>query len=96
MTKMICAVFRSSKKDGCYLYINKARGLDCVPADLMSIFGKPVETFTFLLTPEKKLARAKAEAVLADLNEKGFYLQLPPPQDMEMQKIHLLNDKIGV
>lgn len=94
MNKMICAVYRSTKKPGTYLYINKAKGLECLPEALLDIFGKPQEAFTMLLTPDKKLAHADVHKVLANLDEKGYYLQLPPPQEDYMQEINQHNDKL--
>lgn len=94
MNKMICAVFRSTKKEGAYLYLNKAKGLECLPDALTALFGKPQEAFTMLLTPEKKLAHADVHKVLAELSDKGYYLQLPPPQPDYMQEINKHNNKL--
>lgn len=93
MTHLVCTVYRSSKKDECYVYVDKKRGLDCLPEALKALFGTPQEVMTMILRPEKPLARVDVEKVIAALNDCGYYLQLPPPMDAEMQKIHLLNDK---
>lgn len=94
MSRMICNIYRSSKKDGTYLYVNKSRGLTCVPETLIDLFGAPREAMTLLLTPEKKLARADIRKVLAALEEQGYYLQLPPPSESYMQEINKHNDKL--
>ncbi|MBR7887906.1 YcgL domain-containing protein [Marinomonas sp. A79] len=78
---LIVEVFRSSKHDGMYLYVEKKIGLKDIPEDLMSRFGKGVSAMTMLLTPESKLARANAQSVIEGLRDKGFYLQLPPAKD---------------
>lgn len=94
MSRVICNIYHSSKKEGTYLYVNKSRGLSCVPEPLMSLFGRPQETMTLLLTPERKLARADIHKVLAALEEQGYYLQLPPPPESYMQEINKHNDKL--
>lgn len=78
---LIVEVYRSSKRDEMYLYVEKSIGLSKVPEELLERFGKGVSAMTMLLTKEKKLARAEAESVIRDIREKGFYLQLPPVKD---------------
>ena len=76
--KLLCQVFRSPRKEEMYLYVDKARGLVDVPEVLMTQFGEPEAVMTILLDPQRKLARANTAEVLADIAEKGFYLQMPP------------------
>jgi hypothetical protein len=61
-----------------YLYVDKARGMEDVPAALMERFGEPVEVMLLLLTPQRKLARVDVREVLEKIQEAGFYLQMPP------------------
>lgn len=79
--KKICSVYRSSKKDEMYLYVDKMEKMKRVPDALKEMFGAPVHVFDMLLTPEKELSRADAAKVLADIREKGYFLQMPPPKD---------------
>ena len=94
MSRIICSIYRSTKKEGTYLYVNKSRGLDCVPESLIELFGSLREAMTLQLTPEKKLARADTQKVLAALEEQGYYLQLPPAAEAYMQEINRHNDKL--
>lgn len=80
-TREICDIYKSPKKDEMYLYVRKADGLKQVPEALLQMFGKPRHVVTTLLTAERKLARAEAAKVLAELAEKGYYLQMPPPRE---------------
>ncbi|MDN6323104.1 MAG: YcgL domain-containing protein, partial [Halomonas sp.] len=50
--KLICEVFKSSRKDEMYLYVDKRQGLANVPEALLETFGKPVPVFTMLLTAD--------------------------------------------
>lgn len=79
--KRICAVFKSTKQDEMYLYVDKLEGTKRVPDELLEIFGEPEEVMTLLITPEKKLARVEGQKVLDQIAEKGFFLQMPPPKD---------------
>ena len=95
--KVICQVFRSSKEEGMYLYVQKDEGLSRVPEDLLKLFGKPQPAMVLLLTPEKKLARVSVDKVVESITRQGFYLQLPPrtEQDTEMTQIRALNTKLS-
>ena len=76
--KLLCQVFKSPRKPEMYLYVEKARGLVDVPEVLMTQFGEPQAVMTLVLDSQRKLARADTAEVLADIAEKGFYLQMPP------------------
>ena len=76
--KCLCEIFRSSRKEEMYLYVDKARGYEDVPEVLMKQFGEPESVMTIVLTPERKLARADVGEVLAAIEQQGFYLQMPP------------------
>ena len=76
--KVIVSIYRSPKKEGMYLYVEKSEGLERVPEALLKQFGEAELAMTLLLTPERKLARAEAPKVLAAITEQGFFLQMPP------------------
>ncbi len=92
--KKICSVYRSSREEGMYLYVEKTTGLEEVPSELLSRFGKAELAMTLVLTPEKKLARADVQRVLAMIEEKGYYLQMPPLPDELMQDLRNKNSKL--
>jgi len=79
--KKICSIYSSPKKQGMYLYVKKAEALTRVPPELLAIFGQPRHAFDLVLTPERKLAREEIEKVLENLEQQGFHLQMPPPED---------------
>ena len=78
MKGRLVQVYKSTRKTEMYLYVDKARGLVDVPEPLMKQFGEPEEVMMLMLAPDRKLARADAAEVLAEIDEKGFYLQMPP------------------
>ncbi|TVM07996.1 YcgL domain-containing protein [Vreelandella aquamarina] len=79
--RLICEVFRSSRKEDMYLYVDKRKGLSDVPEALLERFGKPISVMTLMLTPDKPLARANSADVLAAIRDKGFYFQMPPAKE---------------
>ncbi|EED33096.1 conserved hypothetical protein [gamma proteobacterium NOR5-3] len=76
--KILCEVFRSPRKAGMYLYVKRDEGLVRVPESLLSVFGDPESALVIALDPQRKLAMADAQTVLGELEENGFYVQMPP------------------
>jgi len=74
-------VYRSSKVTDLYLFVDRQDGLARVPPELLARFGKPIEALQLELTPERKLSRSEAPAVLEAIATRGFFLQLPPVLD---------------
>lgn len=93
--KVLCSVYRSPKKEGMYLYVEKKTGLDNIPELLLKQFGTPELAMTLIISPETKLARAEASGVLDQINQEGFYLQMPPQADEAMKAIHTKNSKMN-
>ncbi|WDE09900.1 YcgL domain-containing protein [Thalassomonas haliotis] len=78
---MLCAVYRSPKKEHTYLFIKQRDDFSDVPAPLMSTFGTPQLVTLVNLASKEKLALADIEKVKTKLTEQGYYLQLPPPKE---------------
>lgn len=76
----IVSIFKSPKRAEMYLYVDKKQGLTDVPEPLLQRFGKPAHVVDLLLSEARRLARAQASEVLASIEEKGFYLQMPPAE----------------
>ncbi|WLS77107.1 YcgL domain-containing protein [Erwinia pyri] len=85
---MFCVIYRSSKRDQTYLYVEKKDDFSRVPAELLQGFGKPQLAMMLPLDGSKKLANADLAKVKASLEEQGFYLQVPPPIE-SLLKMHL-------
>lgn len=81
MSLMLVSVYKSSKKDEMYLYVQKAEGLGKVPASLLQLFGTPRHVMDLPLKPGRDLAQVTEAKLREELVEKGFYLQMPPPKE---------------
>ncbi len=77
-------IYKSPRKQDMYLYVDYAEALTRVPQSLLDRFGEPKEALSIELNPERSLARANADQVLAQIESAGYYLQLPPgdPADL--------------
>jgi uncharacterized protein YcgL (UPF0745 family) len=89
--KMLCSVYRCGKKEGMYVYMDKKDDPDTLPEALKQRTGRLELAMTLVLTPDKKLARAKAEDVLVAIDNQGFYLQMPPSLTDEMASVSEAN-----
>jgi len=89
---MFCVIYRSTKRDQTYLYVEKKDDFSRVPEALMKGFGKPQLAMLLPLDGSKKLVGADIEKVKAALRDEGFYLQMPPPPE-SLLKMHLENHK---
>lgn len=76
-------VYRSSRRQEMYLYVDIVEDMDRVPDALMKQFGRPVEVMELELHDQRKLARAEAAMVLERIATDGFYLQMPPSPEAE-------------
>lgn len=85
---MFCVIYRSSKRDQTYLYVEKKDDFSRVPEELMKGFGEPRLAMILPLDGSKKLANADFDKVVQALKEQGYYLQLPPPPE-SLLKMHL-------
>ncbi|MDR8524108.1 YcgL domain-containing protein [Shewanella fidelis] len=76
---MICAVYKSLRKAESYLFVEKRNDFERVPEALLAMFGEPQLVMMLPIDKRDHLGFADITKVRAELKEKGFYLQLPPP-----------------
>ncbi|MBS0847125.1 YcgL domain-containing protein [Citrobacter sp. JGM124] len=87
---MYCVIYRSSKRDQTYLYVEKKDDFSRVPEELMKGFGTPVLAMMLPLDGSKTLAHADLNKVKQALEQEGYYLQIPPPPE-SLLTMHLEN-----
>lgn len=78
-----------------YLYVDKKEQLARVPEALLQLFGTPQEAMVLLITPEKQLAKLNGDELIKQIEESGYYLQMPPIEDSEMKDIAVKNSKLA-
>ncbi len=74
----VVEIFASSRREGMYVYTGREQVWDDLPGPLRQAFGAPRPVMTLVLTPERRLARVSAAEVIAAIDDKGFFLQMPP------------------
>lgn len=78
-TKQIdCTVYRCAKQPEMYIYVPEDTDLDDLPEAVKKRTGHLTPALNVTLTPERKLAREKAETVMENIQSHGFHIQMPP------------------
>ena len=81
-------IYKGSRRAESYVFLGKQDNFDCLPTPLRDVMG-PLEFVMELKLHEKRhLARADAEVVITSIEERGFYIQLPPVDFVEDQRVH--------
>jgi uncharacterized protein YcgL (UPF0745 family) len=76
--RRLVKVYKTRRTLDMYLYVDHAEDLTRVPDALLERFGQPELALTLTIGPERRLARADAREVLAQIRTTGYYLQMPP------------------
>lgn len=79
---MKCFVYKSNKKADSYIYLSQKNDFKNIPEQLLQLFGEPEFALEFELTENRKLALADAKQVIQNLSEQGYYLQMPPKNNL--------------
>lgn len=74
-----CVVYRCSKQSEMYLYVRSDYELEDLPEGLKSQMGRLTQVMELTLTHQRKLARVDVQAVISQLKNTGYFLQMPPP-----------------
>lgn len=81
MKSVLCTIYKGSREEELYLYVAKDKDLSQLPEELMTRLGELKVVMTLAISPDRKLARVKAETVLEEIKKNGYFLQLPPNFD---------------
>ena len=75
-----CLVYRASRRADTYVFVRKEDGETRLPDALRTLTGRLELAMEVTLGADRKLARADTGEVMRAIVEKGFYLQMPPPE----------------
>ena len=78
---MQCYVYRATKRADTYVYLPEKDDFSELPEGVVRALGRLEFAPEFELTPERTLAQEDPQKVLANLDEQGFHLQFPPPEE---------------
>ena len=74
---MQCYIYRSSIKEGLYVYLANENGLETLPKPVLKQLGTPEFAMQIDVTPTRKLGQEDAGEVVKNLETQGFHIQMP-------------------
>jgi uncharacterized protein YcgL (UPF0745 family) len=78
---MNCYVYKGDKKEDFYLYLNHEFDHEALPSSfpkaILVLMGELKLVLEFELDHKRKLQQAETEQVISDIEQQGFYLQMP-------------------
>ena len=80
-----CVVYRCSKQQEMYLYLRAGLVPETLPEPLLARTGRLTEVMRIELSPQRRLARVDVNRVIEQLAGPGFYLQMPPNGQIQVQ-----------
>lgn len=80
-----CVVYRCSKQQEMYLYLRAGLAPEALPEPLLTRTGRLTEVMRIELSPQRRLARVDVNRVIEQLAGPGFYLQMPPNGQIQVQ-----------
>ncbi|MCO6554297.1 MAG: YcgL domain-containing protein [Gilliamella sp.] len=81
---MWCYIYRSTKKENCYLYMEHENDFSTIPKKVMSIFGSPVFVMKVLLDGKRKFVVGTATEIEEKIKTDGFFLQMLKEDDFKV------------
>ena len=78
-TRMQAFIYKSQRKDDTFVYLAARDDFARLPEPLRTQLGELTFVLDVALTPERRLARENVQVVRANLAERGFHVQFPPP-----------------
>ena len=78
MFRLIYA-YKSTRKQGAYLYLPEKDHFDLLPQALLEHFGEPVWVMAIVTSKHQYLTGIAMEVIQKELSDKGYYLYIPPP-----------------
>lgn len=86
---MQCYIYRSSVKDGLYVYLAEQDALETLPDAVRKQLGDAEFAMALELSPERKLGQEDANKVIQNLEEQGFHLQMPRDIETQLERISM-------
>lgn len=89
------SIYRSPKREGMYIYLEKETGPQQLPEGLTALFGTPVLVTHMMVGDNKQFAKFNAQDLFRAITDKGFYLQMPEPIPEYKKYLVKQNDKLS-
>ena len=86
--RMVARVYKGSRRDDTYLFVPARGGLEGVPRALLETMGRLELVMELELHPGRRLAREEVRAVMRNLADEGYHLQMPPANAWHGRGVH--------
>lgn len=80
--KINCDIYKCANKADTYLYLKAGMQTQDLPDGLQLLLGGLTQFLSLKLDESSKLAQVSASHVLAALDDHGYFLQLPPGNEL--------------
>jgi len=84
---MHCYIYRSSIKEGLYVYLADEDGLSKLPEPVLKQLGTPEFSMKLDLNPDRQLGQEDITTVLGNLKNRGFHVQMPKDIEHQLEAI---------
>lgn len=88
---MQCYIYRSSVKEGLYVYLAEENGLEKLPPVVMKQLGEPEFSMILELQADRKLGQEDTQTVMDNLSTQGFHVQMPRDIEHHLKAISKLS-----
>ena len=75
---MECNIYKGSRQQDHYLFLPVDKSVTEIPGDILKMFGDIELVMKLNISRSTRLAQSNPSDVIDIINEKGFYIQLPP------------------
>jgi uncharacterized protein YcgL (UPF0745 family) len=76
-----CAVYKTHKRSGVYLFVKEKDDFSAVPKSLLEQLSTPELVMVLPLTTQKTLLKTDQKTLVTALNEQGYFLQVSDQED---------------
>ncbi len=81
---MWCYIYRSEKKENCYLYMEHENDFSKIPEKVLSIFGKPTFVMKVLLDGKRQFVVGSSDEIEEKIKKDGFFLHMLKDDDFKV------------
>lgn len=78
MMSVECSIYRSKRKPGMYVYLRRGADIRELPEPIQHMAGTLEHAMDLELHEQRKLAKEDIHAVLRNLSQQGYHVQMPP------------------
>ncbi|MGB1111261.1 MAG: YcgL domain-containing protein [Gammaproteobacteria bacterium] len=84
---MQCEIYKSIRKEELYVYVAEGHKAEELPKEVLDGVGLLTKVMDLELSADRKLAREDVNTVMAALRDKGFFVQMPPPDPQLVENV---------